>query len=114
VVTIHPEVIAAIDARLEQNGELTVVCVDRAFGERVRASVGQAYRDRIQVVLAGDSEAIATLDPSTPVLLTRAARQQLPDAGFRLVTALSPSFSPQSMRDIATELVRFNMEAART
>jgi DNA-binding transcriptional regulator YhcF (GntR family) len=113
VMTVHPEVVAAIEGRLAESGDLVVVCVDPAFGARVRASVGEAYQDRIRIVLAGDAGAVAGLDRSQPVLLTRAARQQLPDADLRMIVPLSPSFSAGTAWEISKVLVRYNMEAAR-
>jgi DNA-binding transcriptional regulator YhcF (GntR family)/anti-sigma regulatory factor (Ser/Thr protein kinase) len=113
VMTIHPEVVAAVDQRLAEAGELTVVCVDPTFGERVRSGVEAAFRDRIRVVLADDARAVESLDRSQPVLLTRAARQRLPEASFRLIVPVAPSFSVETAWDITTALVRFNMEAAR-
>jgi len=110
VMTIHPEVIAAINARFERDEDLTVICVDRAFGERVRSIVPQAFRSRVQVIPTTDEEAISALDRSQPVLLTRAAREQLPDLDLRLIVPIAPSFSVETARDITQALVRLNME----
>jgi PAS domain S-box-containing protein len=112
VVTIHPEFVAALDQRMEGD-EMTVVCVDAAFGERVLRYRGGQHQDRIRVVLADDADAVAGLDRAQPVLLTRAAHGRLPDANLRLIVPFSPFISPDSARDLITVLIQLNLAAAR-
>ncbi|HEV2130489.1 MAG TPA: hypothetical protein VGR27_05280, partial [Longimicrobiaceae bacterium] len=112
VITAHPELVAAVEGRLRE-GELTVVCVDREFGERVLGICEERYRERVRIVLAEDAESVAKLDAAEPVLLTRAALQRLGRADLRLIVPFSPSFSPLSARALAEALVRLNLEAAR-
>jgi DNA-binding transcriptional regulator YhcF (GntR family) len=112
MLTVHPERRAVIRQRLEE-GSLTVVAADARFGERMRMVYGEATgkADRIRVVLADDVEAVAALDPSEPVLLTRAAHEQLGDVDFPLVFPHSPALSPECDRELAEILIRINRDA---
>ncbi|MBA2245931.1 MAG: PAS domain-containing protein [Gemmatimonadetes bacterium] len=112
IITANPEMVAAVERRLRE-GELTVVCVDPGFGERVLDICGERHRERVRIVLADDAESVATLDPVEPVLLTRAALQRLGSVKLRLLVPFSPSFSPLSARALAEVLVRLNLEMAR-
>ncbi|MEW5926103.1 MAG: GntR family transcriptional regulator [Gemmatimonadota bacterium] len=110
MISLHPALVDAIERRLRE-GLLIVVCADRAFGEQVRVLHGRDRHDRIQVVLASDAEKIAALDPTAPVLLTRAAQERL--AGGATLTPLVPFIpfiSPDSAREIAELMVRVHME----
>lgn len=109
-VTLHPDYVAAIERRLEE-GTLIVVCVDPAFGEQVRAVHAGEFRDRVRVVLASDAEAIASLDPDEPVLLTRAAQERLGNVDITPLAPLAPFISPESAREIAELMIRLHMEA---
>ncbi|MBW3630918.1 MAG: GntR family transcriptional regulator, partial [Gemmatimonadetes bacterium] len=91
VATLNREMVDAVEAHLTDH-DLTVVCVDRASGERLRNLQGGAYRDRIRVVLADELES-AELDRTQPVFLTLAARQRLNGASLRLIAPPTPSFS---------------------
>lgn len=107
----HPECEAEIRRRLEL-GSLIVVAADPRFGDRIRTIYGQGLEeDRIQVVLADDAGATAELDLSEPVLLTRAAHERLGDITLTLIFPHSPSFSPESARDLAEVLIGFNQQA---
>ena len=112
VLTVSPEAVAVAERRLRE-GDLTVVCVDPAFGDQVRSLAGGQYRDRVRVVLADDLDAVATLDPADPVLLTRAAHAQLKDLQLRLLLPLSASFALSGVRDLAEVIIQLNMEASR-
>jgi PAS domain S-box-containing protein len=112
VGTVHPEVVSAIEQRL-QDGLLTVVCADERFAERLRASFGVPHRERIRVVLASDARSMARLDPSDPVFCTRAAYGPVRDRQLRLLVPLSPFLAPQCARDLIKVLIRLNMEAER-
>jgi hypothetical protein len=98
--------------RLRQR-ELTVVCVDARFGERVRAMRGGRYASRVRVVLADDAEALAVLDPAEPVLLTRAAHERLEGIELRPLVPLSTFISPACARALTELLVPLNVEARR-
>ena len=110
-LTTHPDLRAAILRRLE-DGDLRVVVADARFGERVRTVYGEATgkADRIRTVLADDSEAVAGLDGTRPVLVTRAAHERLGDVGLELLFPHSPTISPESDRELAELLIRFNRE----
>lgn len=112
VVTANPEHTATVEQRVS-SGTVTVVCVDGAFGERVRGIRGGKYRDRIRVVLADDAEALAGLDPSEPVFLTRAAHQRLEGVDLRLLFPLSPFLSPACSRRLVEVLLGLNVAARR-
>jgi DNA-binding transcriptional regulator YhcF (GntR family) len=111
ILTTHPEFEAAVRRRLDK-GRLTAVVADPRCGERIRAIYDEAAgeADRIRVLLADDAAAVAELDPSEPVLLTRAAHERLGDLDLTLLFPHSPSFSPDSARELAEVLIRFNRE----
>ena len=112
ILTTHPEFDAAIHRRLDQ-GQLTAVVVDPRYGERMHAIYDEAAGEasRVRVLLADDAGAMAELDPSEPVLLTRAAHERLGDVDLTLLFPHSPSFSPESARKLAEVLIRLNREA---
>lgn len=106
-ISLHPERVRAID-RLVQDGELIVVCADRAFGEKVRSRYPEEVRDRIRIVplshatigdLGGDS-----------VLLTRAAKDRLGDRAPIPRVPIVPFISPESAGAITELMVRIQME----
>lgn len=84
VVTVNPDIVAFVQRRL-RSGELTVVCAEPAFGERVRSIAGREVVGRVRVVLADDARGVAALDAAEPVLLTRAARERLGDVRLPLL-----------------------------
>jgi DNA-binding transcriptional regulator YhcF (GntR family) len=109
MLTTHPELQAAIRRRLDQ-GQLTAVVVDPEFGERLRMVYGEAAGegDRIRIMLADDADAVAALSPDEPVLLTRAAHEQLGDVDLSLIFPHSPALSPECERELAEILIRIN------
>lgn len=109
MLTTHPERRGAIQRRLDQ-GQLTAVVVDPEFGERLRMVYGETTGegDRIRVVLADDADAVAALDPDEPVLLTRAAHEQLGDVDLFTIFPHSPTLSPECERELAEILIRIN------
>ncbi|MGI9179015.1 MAG: GntR family transcriptional regulator [Longimicrobiaceae bacterium] len=113
VVTAHPNTASTLERHL-RCGTLTVVCVDAAFGERMRAVYGGRFPGRVRVVLAGDGESLRALDPEEPVLLTLAARQRLGATPLRSLLPHSPSISPESGRELTQLLVRLNVAAERS
>ena len=108
MLTIHPERQAAVRQRLEE-GPLTVVAVDSQFGERIRRVYDARARraDWIRTVLADDADAVAAMDPKEPVLLTRAAHEQLGEVHFPFFPH-SPILSPECDRELAEILIRIN------
>lgn len=108
VVTMNPDAVAVVERRI-RDGSLTIVCADPAFGERIRAMGNGAPGDRVRVVLADDVCAVQELDQSAPVLVTQAAHDRLGDAVPPLLIPHSPSFSPESARELALAIIRLNM-----
>jgi hypothetical protein len=112
VLTVNPDVVETIQKRLRE-GPLTVVAVEPAFGDRMRAMYADEAPDRVRVVLADDRAALDGLDHDEPVLLTRAARQVLgPDAELPQLLPHSPTFSPHTARELLGVIIRLNLEAA--
>lgn len=112
IARADPHVVEAIDQHLIRS-QLTLVCVDPVFGERISAMRYAGVEGRIRVVLAHDSHGLARLDRNEPILLTRAARERLGNFNVRLLTPHFPAFSLGSARELATLMVRINMEAER-
>lgn len=112
VASVASEMVGVIERRLKE-GRLTLIAVDPEFAERFCSVYGPASPagDRIHVVLASDAQAIARLDRLEPVLVTRAARRQLPDLDLPLLLPRYPSISSESARDITHCLIHLNMEA---
>lgn len=110
-VQVHPQVVAAVIGKLKR-GTLTVVCADPSFGERVRRQYADHARDpdRIRIVLADDAAALAALDRSDPIMLTRAARRRLRETHLKMLIPHSPTLSPDSAREILRFLVRAHAE----
>ena len=110
-LTTHPDLRAAILRRLDE-GDLTVVVADPRFGERIRMVYGEetGKADRIRTVQVDDPDAVARLDGKGPVLLTRAAHERLGEVGLELLFPHSPTISPESDRELAELLIRFNRE----
>lgn len=112
IATVSPLVLSSALNHLRER-DLTVVCVDPSYGERMRALQGGAYRERVRVVTVDDDDTLAALDRSEAVLLTPAARQRLGQPDFRLVAPMYPSFSLDFARKVAEALVRINLQGGR-
>ncbi|HEU4885245.1 MAG TPA: PAS domain-containing protein [Longimicrobium sp.] len=108
VLDADPELVTAAEARLRAGG-LTAVVADARYGERLRCLTGG---ERLRVVLADDAEAVAALDPSDPVLMTRAAQQRVGQS-LRLLAPVSPAFSASRARALAAVLIQRNLRAQR-
>lgn len=91
--------------------ELTVVCVDPRFVERIRLIAGRVYAARVRGVLAYDAEAVAGIDRSRPVLVSQAARAALQGVELPPSCLDEPMISAGSAEELAEFLVRFNLEA---
>jgi DNA-binding transcriptional regulator YhcF (GntR family) len=112
-ITVNPDVVETIQRELRE-GRLTVVAVEEEFGNRMRAMYldGVDDPDRLRVVLADDRGAIEALDPDEPVIFTRAARQRLGNIPSPSLVPHSPTFSPQTARELLGLVIRLNVEAA--
>lgn len=112
IATVSPLILSSALNHLRER-DLTVVCVDAAYGERMRSLQGGAYRDRVRVVTVDDAPALAALDRAEAVLLTPAARQRLDQPDFRLVAPMHPSYSLDFARKVVEALVRINLQGSR-
>jgi DNA-binding transcriptional regulator YhcF (GntR family)/GAF domain-containing protein len=112
IATISPLILSAALSHLRER-DLTVICVDSTYGERLRSLHGGAYRNRVRVITIDDKRAVAELDRSEPVLLTPAARQRLQQPDFRLIAPVYPSYSIDFASKMAEALVRINLQGAR-
>jgi DNA-binding transcriptional regulator YhcF (GntR family) len=114
-VRVHPRTAATVIGRLRR-GTLTVICADPSFGERIRLQYADhVSRDnQIRMVLADDTQAVAKLDRSEPVLLTRAARTRLKSFRGRMLMPHSPTLSPDSALELLRFMVRANSAADET
>jgi PAS domain S-box-containing protein len=106
VLTLDPEIVAAIEARLRA-ANLTAIVADAAFGERLLAVPGAAD-GHLRVILADDADALAALDPDEPVLLTSAARERVGDHPFRLLVPADLFLSAASAAQLAAILIHHN------
>lgn len=110
MVSLHPDLVDAIERKVRQ-GQLTVVCVDPAYGDQVRILHGSERPNKIRVVLAADRDRVAQLDSAEPILLTRAAQEQLPEEiVLTPLVPFIPFISPDSARQITELMVRIHME----
>lgn len=110
VVRLNPAIVRALERRVA-TGEMTVICLDPRFLERVRLVVGGEHAERIRGVLASDTETIRRLDPRVPVLISHAARARLGDAAPPTMLPGAPALSRESAGELAEVLVRYNLEA---
>ncbi|HEX6747003.1 MAG TPA: PAS domain S-box protein [Longimicrobium sp.] len=108
IATANPEMVATIEARLRR-GPVTAVLADERYGDRLRAFEGG---EGIRVVLAGDADAVAALDPAEPVVATLAALRRI-SAPLRLLVPAGHFVSPVAARAIARVLIAANVDAAR-
>lgn len=108
--TLHPDLGTAVERRLRK-GELTVVCVDAAFGEQLRSLYPPQAPERLRIVALADGADVAALDPNDPVLLTQAARARIGDTKLKPLLPFRPFISPESALEIAELMIRLHMEA---
>lgn len=111
LTTVNAEMARIVERRLQSGTPLTVIVVDPAFCDRLRhvyASV--AAPEMIRMVLATDRAAISRLDPTEPVLATRAARRALPDLDVPLLLPRFPSISHETTRELAVAIIRLNLQ----
>jgi DNA-binding transcriptional regulator YhcF (GntR family) len=112
LLTVHADMVGIIERRLRA-GPLTLVLVDPRYAERFAEIYRVADPARLRVVAADDRAALARIDRSQPVLVTRAARLLLPDLDVPLLLPRYPSISPESTREIAEAIIRLNLAASR-
>ena len=109
--TVHADLVAAVKRQLRR-GPLTVICADPGFGARFALQ----YHDLVtpetalRVIHADDRRAVAALDRSEPVLMTRAARERLEKVNLPLVFPHSPTLSASSALEIVEFVIRWNLE----
>lgn len=115
-LTVNSEVVETVQRQIRTGG-ITLVCVDPEFGNRLRAMYADASEgpEQIRVVLASDPEAVGRLGPDAPVILTRAADNELGDYASSLPPVLlphSPTFSAHTARELLQLIIRLNLAAA--
>jgi DNA-binding transcriptional regulator YhcF (GntR family) len=112
-LTVSSEVVETVQRRL-RSGEVTLVCVDPEFGNRMRAMYADASGEpaSIRVVLAGDRDAVAALAPDEPVVMTSAAAERLRDMDLPQLMPHSPTFSGHTARELLQLIIRLNLAAA--
>lgn len=111
-LTVNADVVETVRRHLRDR-PLTVVVVDPVFGERVRAMYAgedEAERERIRVIQASDTEALAALDPTEPIMLSRAARDRTGHILNPLLVPHSPTFSARTARDLLEAVIQLNVE----
>jgi DNA-binding transcriptional regulator YhcF (GntR family) len=111
VLRINPDMVEIIRRRLRDH-RLTVVATDHRFGDRIRSlykddAVGEGH---LQVVLADDAPAVAALDRTEPVLMTRAAHHRIGETDLVLLVPHSPTFAPETARELSEIVIRLNMK----
>jgi DNA-binding transcriptional regulator YhcF (GntR family) len=110
IVRMHPAAVAAVERHLREH-DLTVICLDPWFEERLRVFAADRFTGRLRVVLADDAEAVAGIDADEPVLVTRAVAERLGRDFNLLVNPRTPAFDSLSARELARVLIRLNLEA---
>ncbi len=109
VISLHSDRVVPL-ARRVADGALAVVCVDEAFGDKVRSRYPEPLRPRVRVILADDKEGLAELRTTeTPVHVTRAARERLGERAPLALIPLAPYISPESAGEIAELMVLLHM-----
>jgi DNA-binding transcriptional regulator YhcF (GntR family) len=112
VIRLNPMFVREVQRTLAEQ-EMTVVCVDPLFAERLKLFVGDEHPERVRTVLALHRDAVARLDRSRPVLVSEAARQQLPDVELPRSFPDQPMISPESADELLELLIRLNLEETR-
>lgn len=112
VIRLNPMFMREVQRTLAEQ-EMVVVCADPLYAERLKMFVGDQHPERVRTVLATNRDEVARLDPSRPVLVTEAARQQLPDLPLPRSFPDQPMISPESADELLELLVRLNLEETR-
>lgn len=110
VIRIDPELASAVREQVQGPG-LIIVATTNEFAARMRAMYAEkGGADNIELILASDAEAVAAIDRSRPVLLTRAARQLLPELGdITMVFPHSPTMAPDTIEELSQAIVSANL-----
>lgn len=109
VVSAHANLGIAIERQLRE-GELTVVCNDVRFGERIRRVYARDSPALVHVVSTNNKQAIKRLNPNVPVLLTRAAHKTLAGTTLTMLVPHSPTLSLESARELFEVIIRLNLD----
>lgn len=112
VIRLNPMFTREVQRTLAEQ-EMAVVCVDPLFAERLKLFVGDEHPERVRTVLTSNRDEVARLDRSRPVLVSEAARQQLPDLSLPRSFPDQPMIAPESADELLELLVRLNLEEAR-
>lgn len=112
VIRLNPTFVREVQRALA-GGEITVLCVDPLFAERLKLIAGDAHTERVYTVLASDGEAVARLDRSRPLLVSEVARRHLADMDLPRSFPDQPMIAPESADELSELLVRMNLEAIR-
>lgn len=112
VIRLDPDIVRELERHLGV-GDLTVICVDPRFLERIRLVVGPGLAERVRGVLADDEQAIRRLDRSRPVLISHAARERLGKIDLHSLFPGNAVLSAESAEELAEILVRFNLDAMK-
>lgn len=112
VIRLNPMFMREVQRTLAQQ-EMVVVCADPLYAERLKLFVGDQHPERVRTVLASDRDEVARLDPERPVLVTEAARSQLPDLPLPRSFPDQPMISPESADELLELLIRLNLEVTR-
>ena len=112
VIRLNPTFMREVQRTLAER-EMVVICADPLYAERLKLFVGDQHPERVRTVLASDREEVARLDPSRPVLVTEAARNQLSDLPLPRSFPDQPMISPESADELLELLIRLNLEETR-
>ncbi|HEX8432474.1 MAG TPA: hypothetical protein VF625_14385, partial [Longimicrobium sp.] len=110
IVRLNRAFTQAIHRQLD-TGELTILCVDPRFVERLKLVAGEGYAERVRGVIASDRAAVARLGGG-PVLISEAARLALDGVPLPPSFPDEPMLSSGSADELAEVMVRLNLEAA--
>ncbi len=101
-----------LDDRL-RNSPVTVIVADPSFIQRLRdlATEFLVAPDRIRYVVARDAAAVGNIDPTSLVILTRAAHDQLGGRAPAFWMLHSPRFATETITQLCTTLAHLNLAA---
>jgi DNA-binding transcriptional regulator YhcF (GntR family) len=108
-LTVNAGLKEAVESRIRQ-GRLTVVAVDGRFAERIRVIYAAHDPSIVRFVNASDTNELAALSRSEPVMVTRAAHERIGEIDLPMIFPHSPTISMESARALAGLLVRANLE----
>lgn len=112
VIRLNPDIVRELERRLAVS-QVTVICVDPRFLQRIRQVVGPELAGRIRGVLADDERSIRRLDRSSPVLVSHSARERLRPTDLPSLFPGTAVLSPESAEELTEVLLRFNLDATK-